>query len=110
LSNETYVEQCPELTKLAKVALTITVSTSTAERGFSLLRLIMPRLRNRLSQPMLDALMRINLLGGALLKQEDIFRIVDLWYFKSPNRRVELSGASKHVSSTGTATASMESD
>ena len=55
------VELCSEWVVLAVIAVTIAVGTASPERSFSILNLVKTRLRNRLSQPMLDALLRINL-------------------------------------------------
>lgn len=71
---------CPNWQVLAEIALTITVSTASPERGFSVLKLIVTRLRNRLSQPMTDALMRVKLLGGDQLNEKSIDEIADEWY------------------------------
>ena len=53
---------CPEWVLLALIAISIAVGTASPERAFSVLKIIKTRLRNSMSQPMLDALMRINLL------------------------------------------------
>ncbi len=80
LEVETIKESAPNFMLLAKIAITITVSTASCERGFSLMKLILTRLRTRMSQVMLDALMRINLLGGALLNRTEIREIVLEWH------------------------------
>ena len=79
-------QSAPHFLFLAKIAITITVSTASCERGFSLMKLLLTRLRNRMSQEMLDALMRINLLGGAFLTASEIRDIVMEWY-SAANRR-----------------------
>lgn len=53
---------CPEWVLIALIAISIAVGTASPERAFSVLKIVKTRLRNRMSQPMLDALMRINLL------------------------------------------------
>lgn len=57
--------QCPQWVLLAIIAVTIAVSTASCERAFSVMNLIMTKLRSRMSQEMLDALMRIKMCGGA---------------------------------------------
>lgn len=42
-----------------QIALTLIIHTTSNERGFSLLHLIMTNLRNRITVPLLDALMRV---------------------------------------------------
>jgi hypothetical protein len=68
---------------LAEISLAITVSTASPERGFSLLKLIVTRLRNRLSQPMVDALMRIKLLKASNLIDDDVDQISKKWTMSS---------------------------
>jgi hypothetical protein len=67
-TQELAVRLCPEWVTWATIALTIAVSTASPERAFSLVKLVKTRLRSRMSQPMLDAIIRINL----LLKFEDL--------------------------------------
>jgi hypothetical protein len=83
---QTVNEYTPHFLLLAKIAVTITVSTASCERGFSLMKLLLTRLRNRMSQEMLDALMRINLLGGALLTSKEIRDVVNLWHMATKRR------------------------
>ena len=71
---------------LAQIAMTITVSTASCERGFSLMKLLCTRLQTRMSQEMLDALMRINLLGGDELTDADVAEIVKLWHALTDRR------------------------
>ena len=73
----------------AEIAVTIGITTASCERGFSLMKLIMTRLRSRLSQPMLDALMRINLMAGSMTDQ-DFFDCVRAWY-NNKSRKVAVS-------------------
>lgn len=54
-------KQCPQWVLLAIIAVTIAVSTASCERAFSVMNLIMTKLRSRMSQEMLDALMRIKI-------------------------------------------------
>jgi hypothetical protein len=49
-----------ELSKIAQIALVIPVSTAPLERAFSKLKLIKSKIRNRLKNPVLDALLRIS--------------------------------------------------
>ena len=67
--------------------MTIAVSTASPERAFSLVKLVKTRLRSRMSQPMLDAIMRINL----LLKFEDLLSFLpdcaETWITKQGRRQ-----------------------
>ena len=89
INNKHAKEQCPTFVLFAEIAVTIGITTASCERGFSLMKLIMTRLRSRLSQPMLDALMRINLMSGSMTDQ-DLFACVRAWYDKK-SRRVAVS-------------------
>ena len=61
------------------------------------MKLIMTRLRSRLSQPMLDALMRIriNLMAGSMTDR-DLFDCVRAWY-KKKNHKVAVLVSFDHV-------------
>jgi hypothetical protein len=90
-------QHCPGWVLLAIIAVTIAVSTASCERGFSVMNAIMTRLRARLSQAMLDALMRIKLLSNGIMSHEAILAAVDL--FRSAKKRTG-EGASYSRSET----------
>ena len=77
----------PNFAILARVALTITVSTASPERGFSQMKLIMTRLRTCLSQPMLDALMRLKLLAANNMSEKEFLQCVFEWFHQTDARR-----------------------
>lgn len=79
----------PQWSLVAKICLTVAVGTASNERSFSLLHLIVTPLRNRISQPMLDALMRIVLSGDYSIK--DVEKSVQWWAYKmDAHRRITL--------------------
>ena len=65
-------QMCPAWCSLAEIALVIAVGTSSPERTFSAVTLIKTPLRNRMSPPMLDALLRIKLLTTCGLKETEL--------------------------------------
>jgi hypothetical protein len=73
---------------LAKIALVLPMSTASNERSFSLLKLIKKPITKRLSDSMLDALMRIRLLGPPIEKF-DFVEAVKYWHARK-DRRVGL--------------------
>ena len=79
------IDNTPNFVLLAQIALTVAVSTASCERGFSLMKRIATRLRSRLGQPMLDALMRIQCLCY-MLTDEVIHACVKFWYESKPRR------------------------
>ena len=81
------MDQAAIVTAAVTLVLRILMATASCERGFSLMKLLLTRLRNRMSQEMLDALMRINLLGGALLGPKEIREIVGSWYSATARRK-----------------------
>lgn len=85
LTDPAYAETCSEFCTLIRIAVTHLVHTSTNEQLFSSLNLIMTKLRNRLSQPMLDALMRIAWYPDKI-ENCDLEDMVDFW-FSLKNRR-----------------------
>ena len=86
INTKEHITNTPNFVLLAQIALTIAVSTASCERGFSLMKRIATRLRSRLGQPMLDALMRIQCLCY-MLTDDVIHACVKFWY-ESAVRRV----------------------
>jgi hypothetical protein len=79
---------CPEIAKLATIALSIPVSTAECERGFSQLSMIKTPARNRLSAKNLQSLMMIAIEGPP--KEIFDFRAACLRWSSSGNRRIKL--------------------
>jgi len=86
VNDESALQLCPDWVLLATIAITLTVATASPERGFSLLKLIKTRLRSSLSQPMLDALMRINWLLDEITTPEMLLQFAYKWISKGPRR------------------------
>ena len=74
-----------DLCVLMQIAITLLIHTTTNERSFSLLHLIMNNLRNRITVPLLDALMRISMYSVPLT-DEDFAHFVTQWYSKKTRR------------------------
>lgn len=73
---------------LMQIAMTLLIHTTSNERGFSLLHRIMVPLRNRITTPLLDALMRIAQYGNPL-SDADYAEFVEYWH-GAKTRRVKL--------------------
>ncbi|XP_077868878.1 zinc finger protein 862-like [Saccoglossus kowalevskii] len=58
-------QTCPNLSKLAQIALVIPISTADCEGGFNALARVKTQLRNRLSQKVLNALLLVSIEGPA---------------------------------------------
>lgn len=74
---------------LMQIALTLIIHTTSNERAFSLLHNIMTNLRNRITVPLLDALMRIKQ-WPTDLTDDDFNDFVEYWY-KLKTRRVKIN-------------------
>jgi len=77
----------PSLTILLEKALTIPLSTAVVERSFSKVAIIHNKLRNQLTNPTVDRLLRISLLEDKFLKQLDYDEAYDYWYSSFGERR-----------------------
>jgi len=77
---------------LMQIALTLIIHTTSNERAFSVVHQIMTNLRNRITVPLLDALMRIKL-WSTPLTDADLDEMVGYWY-QLKTRRVKISGSS----------------
>ena len=78
----------PNLSKIAKISLTIPVSTASVERSFSQMKLIKTRLRSSLSDKSLSNLMKIAIESPTELSNSNLEEIVDIWNRK--NRRISV--------------------
>ena len=84
---------CPDIVKLAEIALSIPLQTVACETGFSVLKLIKTVLRSCMSGTMLDDLMMICIEGP----DPDDFLYADavrIWY-KLCHRRLHISNLDK---------------
>lgn len=88
-SDEHTVSLFPNLVKLANIALVVAVTSANAERSFSTVRAIFTKLRNSLSDSMLDALVRIYSFGKEISNDElgtFLNRAVIAWHSIAPRR------------------------
>jgi hypothetical protein len=89
-----YANLFPSVATLLKIYLVIPMATASVERGFSLCKLIKTALRNRMTNTMLDALMRIRLLGGPIAPDGkcdfNFLEAVKTWYNSRATRRVSI--------------------
>ena len=77
----------PEIWKVLNIMMALPVGTASVERSFSQMKLIMTRLRSRLSDLNLEHLMKIAI-EGPQLTEVDFDAILDI--FKEKNRRILL--------------------
>ena len=85
--SHTYGGIFPETWKLLNITMALPVGTATVERSFSQMKLIITRLRSRLSDSNLEHLMKIRIKGPPLT-DVDFNAILDI--FKQKNRRILL--------------------
>ncbi len=62
---------------MSRAAITVALNSATPERCFTYMHLIITPLRNRMSTPMLDALMRIALNEYS---DDDIMQAMKIWW------------------------------
>ena len=80
MSSETMmVSMFPNLSTLAKIYLTIPVSTASVEKSFSQMKMIKTRLRNRIGESSLSNLMKIAIETPRKLSAEDLESIIEVW-------------------------------
>lgn len=77
-----YKDEFPEFIKLAKVAITIPISSADAERGFSCMKRIKTDQRNRLKESKLQDLMMISLEGPPLTEAKNIIESANEIFFR----------------------------
>ena len=73
------------LTRLMKIALTLPLTSTSAERAFSKLKLIKSRLRTTMRQERLESLMLMSI-EDDLLEQLDVDKLVQLFVDMAPRR------------------------
>lgn len=79
----------PNLYKLAAIALVIPVSSADCERGFSTLKRVKTKLRNRLSNRILNHLLTVSI-EGPRRQDFDFQRAADIWAAQK-SRKVNVS-------------------
>lgn len=80
--------ECPNILKLASLALTHPIHSCDVERAFSVQNLTLSALRNRLSPDVCDKLMRIKIEGGSM-ETFDFASALDKWS-KSKHRKIKV--------------------
>ena len=78
-SNEMLENMFPNLNKLAKISISIPVTTASVERSFSQMKMIKTRLRNRLSDSSLSLLMKIAIESPITMSDSILEEMVDIW-------------------------------
>ena len=76
----------PNLHTIARISLSIPVSTASVERSFSQMKLIKTQLRSCLSVKSLSNLMKIAIESPDQLTDQDLEQVIDTWQRK--NRRI----------------------
>ena len=76
----------PNLHTIARISLSIPVSTASVERSFSQMKLIKTQLRSCLSVKSLSNLMKIAIESPDQLTDQDLEQVIDIWQRK--NRRI----------------------
>jgi hypothetical protein len=85
----------PMLSKLAEVILSMPVSNAWPERGASAVKRIKTRLRNRISNKMLETVMHVNINGAdptSTDAEEVVTQSVQLWYEAKQRRKLPKPG------------------
>lgn len=85
-SNTTTASLFPNMSKFAQICRVVPIHTADVERTFSQLKLIKTRIRNRMNEKTLDALLRIAVEGPSI-EQFPVADAVQLWASKR-NRRL----------------------
>ena len=82
-SNETFKTLFPNLNKTGAICLSIPVTTASAERNFSQMKLIKTHLRSSLNDKSLSNLMKIALESPVELTDSHLEESIDVWSKKS---------------------------
>lgn len=80
------MDRFPYLANLLAIVVTLPISRSSCERGFSTMNIIKNKLRSNLKQDSMNSLMFINL-NGPSLKDFNPEKSIDKWYFKAKSQR-----------------------
>ena len=86
MASESQCLMFPNLVKLLQIYQIIPLTTATAERSFSTLKLVKSNLRNRLKEDTLDWCMRIAIEGPDSLSDEDVITVIRIWKEKKTRR------------------------
>ena len=84
-----YKQMYPDLWLLATIALTMPMSTAWPERGFSAMARIKTKMRNRLLDVSLCALMNVSLNGPPQLGDDDALAIAESWISRKHRRNIQ---------------------
>lgn len=79
---------CPSIQELETIALCLPMSTAWPERGFSTLRRVKSKYRNRLTDQTLSALLNVSLNGSKTLSEEAALNISSKWVDRRKRREV----------------------
>jgi len=74
------------LTTLLRIAVVLPVSTSSVERSFSAMKIIKSRMRNRLGEDALEALMISSVEGPSELSEAQLTGVIDAFKAMKPRR------------------------
>ena len=88
LREPVYEQMWPKIVYLAKIAMTLPLTSVDNERGFSTMKLTKTPHRNRLLDETLSALMNVTINGPTELSKEDALQIASVWLEKKPRRKV----------------------
>lgn len=83
-----YARMCPGIQQLSTIALCLPMSTAWPERGFSTLKRVKSKYRNRLLDPTLSALLNITLNGACTLTDQAAEEIAAKWFDRRKRRVV----------------------
>ncbi len=90
LETHGYLQMFPNVLNLFKIYLTLPVTSCSAERSFSDMKLIKTDLRSQLTQSNLDSLMRIAIEGPEKLSQKHSFKVALKWFDPPEKRRLKI--------------------
>lgn len=79
LINQYHSDECPNLIKLAQLALVCPVHTAGCERGFSVQNIVLTSLRNRLLPETQDMLLRVCIEGSDEMRNFDFAGALNAW-------------------------------
>ena len=85
-TNSMLIAMFPNLSIIANICLSIPVGTASVEWSFSQMKIIKPRLRNRLEEISLSLLMKIAI-ESSQMSDRDLEEVIDIWNRK-PQRVV----------------------
>ena len=81
-ADKLYFQFFPDLVVLARIAMTIPLSSCWPERGFSTLTRVKTKYRNRLLDNSLSALISVSMNSPSILEEADARAIAEMWLDK----------------------------